>query len=143
MPLNCIIVCTTSTVCQRSLSEKHRKKIAYVHVEGKGFKAISKQFHVSVTPVANIIKKHNRTVVSFSRQSPKRRCNPRLIRRMVWRVGKEPRTTSKGFQAEVEGLCASLSAHAVHHLLNHNGLCGRILKRSETCCLLSRDSVSV
>lgn len=63
----------------------------------RGCKIISRQFHVPFTTAANIIKKHNvrGTVAKRPEHRCKRKCNPRLIGKVVQMVENEPKKTLK------------------------------------------------
>ena len=66
-------------------------------VKVKGYKTISKQLDVPVTTVANVIKKFkvHGTIANLPGRGRKRNIDPRLNRRIVKMVEKEPRITAK------------------------------------------------
>ncbi|XP_039681963.1 GTPase IMAP family member 7-like [Perca fluviatilis] len=87
---------------RRELSEEIR--IIDKHGKGKGYKTISKQLAVPVTTFANIKKfKVHGTVANLPGHGHKRKIDPRLNRRIVRMVEKEPRITAKEMQAELQG----------------------------------------
>lgn len=131
-----IIVCTTLNMDQRKqrreLSEEIRKKIIDKHGKGKGYKTISKQLDVPVTTVANIIKKFkvHGTVANLPGHGRKRKIDPRVNRRIVRMVEKEPRITAKEIQAELQGEGTSVSDRTIRRFLSESGLHGRRPRRT-------------
>lgn len=87
-----------------------QKEITGSHFKTEGYKTISKQFYVLVTTVASVIKKHIRLWLKLLRpwdcnltsRDMGRECNPRLIRRIVWMLDKEPRKTSKAIHCYLQ-----------------------------------------
>lgn len=122
------MVCTTLNMEQRKprreLSQEIRKKIIDKHVKGKGYKTISKQLDVPVTTAAHIIQKFNihRTGANLPGRGRKRR--------IIQMVTKEPRTTSKDIQGELQGQGTSVSDRTIHQCLSQSGLHGRRPRRT-------------
>ncbi len=106
-----IIVCTTLYMDQRKqrreLSEEVRKKIIDKHSKGKA------KFKVHGT-VANL-PGHDR----------KRKIDPRLNRKIVRMVEKEPKITAKEIQAELQCQGTSVSDHTTRRFFSQSGLHGR------------------
>ena len=121
-----VIVCTTLNMDQRKqkreLCEEIRNKL--IDNYGKGYKPIFNQLDVSVTAVANVIKKFNvyGTVANLPERGCKRKIDPRLNRRIAWRTGKEPRMTAKEIQAEIQGEGMLVSRCTIRRFFCESGL---------------------
>lgn len=84
-------------VKKKELSEDLRQRLVRAHSEGKGYKAISKQYDVPVATVQSIINKHKRfhTVKNLSGRGRKRKVSPKLARKICREVNNNPQTTTK------------------------------------------------
>ncbi|KAF7652372.1 hypothetical protein LDENG_00097760 [Lucifuga dentata] len=70
---------------KRELSEEIRERIIFEHSQCKGYKTISKELSLSVSTVANIIKKFkvHGTIVSIPGRGRKKKIDPRMKRKIV------------------------------------------------------------
>ena len=73
-------------VKKKELSEDLCQRLVSAHSEGKGYKAISKQYDVPVATVQSIINKHKRfnTVKNLSGRGRKRKVSPRPFSKEEW-----------------------------------------------------------
>ena len=109
-----------------------------IYRSGKGYKAISKALRLKRTTVrANIHKqrKHG-TVVNLPRSGKPTKITPRVQRRLIQQVIKDPTTTSKELQASFASLMFSVHDSTIRKRLGKNGLHGRIPRLKKT--LLSK-----
>ena len=121
-----IMVCTTLNMDHRKLrtelSQEIRKKIIDKHVNGKGYKTISKQLDIPVTTVAHIIQKFKvqGTVANLPGRGCKRKIDDKLKRRIIRMVTKEPRTTSNEIRGELQGQGTSVSDRTIRRCLSQS-----------------------
>src|SRR4029434_2807192 len=120
------MVCTTLNMDHRKprteLSQEIRKKIIDKHVNGKGYKTISKQFDIPVTTVAHIIQKFKvqGTVANLPGCGRKRKIDDKLKRRIIRMVTKEPRTTSNEIRGGLQGQSTSVSDRTIRRCLSQS-----------------------
>src|SRR4029434_8641037 len=121
-----IMVCTTLNMdhskLRTELSQEIRKKIIDKHVNGKGYKTISKQLDIPVTTVAHIIQKFKGqgTVANLPGRGCKRKIDDKLKRRRIRIVPKEPRTTSNEIRGELQGQGTAVSDHTIRRCLSQS-----------------------
>src|SRR4029434_5254439 len=120
------MVCTTLNMDHRKLrtdlSQEIRKKIIDKHVNGKGYKTISKQFDIPVTTVALIIQKFKvqGTVANLPGRGCKRKIDDKLMRRIIQMVTKVPRTTSKEIRGELQSQSTSVPDPTISRCLSQS-----------------------
>lgn len=114
-------------VKKKELSEDLRQRLVQAHSEGKGYKAISKQYGVPVSTVQSIINKHKRfnTVKNLSGRGRKRKVSPKLARRICREVNTNPRTTTKALIQTLEQTGTKVSRSTIERVLHRGGLHGR------------------
>ena len=136
LTLCCVSVCTILSMEKRKkskeLSEDLRTKIVEKHGQSQGYKSISRDIDVPVSTVHNIIKKFTAhgTVANLPGCGRKRKIHERLQQRIVQMVDKEPRSTSKQIQAELQKQGTILSARTIRRYLNEMGCYGRRPRRT-------------
>ncbi len=109
-----------------------RKKVIEIYQSGKGYKAISKAFRLQRTTVRAIIlkwRKHG-TVVNLPRSGRPTKITPRVQRRLIQEVTKDPTTTSKELQASLASVKVSVHDSTIRKRLGKNGLHGRVPRRN-------------
>ena len=84
-------------MAKKEFSDDLRQCLVPAHSEGKGYKAISKQYDVPMATVQSIINKHKRvnTVKYLSWCGRKRKVSPKLARKICQEVNNNPRITTK------------------------------------------------
>ena len=114
-------------VKKKELSEDLCQRLVQAHSEGKGYKAISKQYGVPVSTVQSIINKHKRfnTVKNLSGRGRKRKVSPKLARRICREVNTNPRTTTKALIQTLEQTGTKVSRSTIERVLHRGGLHGR------------------
>ena len=95
-------------------------------------KSISRDLDVPVSTVRNVIKKFTAhgTVANLPGRGQKRKIDERLQRRIVWMVDKEPRSTSKQIQADLQTQGTTVSTRTIRRDLNEMGRYGRRPRRT-------------
>uniref|UniRef100_A0A8C4RGC3 Transposase n=1 Tax=Erpetoichthys calabaricus TaxID=27687 RepID=A0A8C4RGC3_ERPCA len=116
----------------RELSEDLRTKIVEKYQQSQGYKSISRDLHVPLSTVRNIIKKFttHSTVANLPGRGRKRKIDKRLQRRIVQMVDKQPQSTSKHIQAVLQTQGATVSARTIHQHLNEMKRYGRRARRT-------------
>uniref|UniRef100_A0AAR2K1L6 Paired domain-containing protein n=1 Tax=Pygocentrus nattereri TaxID=42514 RepID=A0AAR2K1L6_PYGNA len=124
----------------KEIQEQLRKKVIEIYQSGKGYKAISKALGIQRTTVRAIIHKWRRhgTVVNLPRSGRPPKISPRVQRRLIQEVTKDPTTTSKELQASVASVKVSVHASTIRKRLGKNGLHGRVPRRKP---LLSKKNI--
>ncbi|CAJ0938146.1 unnamed protein product [Ranitomeya imitator] len=104
----------------KELSEDLRNQIVRKHEQSQGYKSISKDLNVPVSTVRSVIKKFKAhgTVANLPRCGRKRKIDKRFQRKIVRRVYKEPRLTSKQVQAALQSEGTTVSTRTIHQRLN-------------------------
>ena len=99
----------------KELSEDLRTKIVEKHGQSQGYKSISRDLDVPVSTVHNVIKKFTAhgTVANLPGRGRKRKIYERLQQRIVRMVDKEPRSTSKQIQADLQTQGTTVSARTI------------------------------
>ncbi len=94
----------------KEIQEQMRNKIADMYQSGKGYRAISKALGLQRTTVRAIIHKWRKlvTVVNLPMSGWPTKITPRVQRRLIQEVIKEPRTTSKESQASLASIKVSV-----------------------------------
>ncbi len=87
----------------KEIQEQMRKKVIEIYQSGKGYKAISKALGLQRTTVRAIIHKWRKhgTVVNLPRTGRPTKITPRVQRRLIQEVTKDPTPTSKELQASL------------------------------------------
>ncbi|KAF7663468.1 hypothetical protein LDENG_00210590 [Lucifuga dentata] len=116
----------------RELSEKVRQKIIAKHGQSQGYKFISRHLDVAVSTVCNVIKKFKAhgTVANLPGRERKRKVDQRLQRKIVRMMEKEPQTTAKQIQAELQTQGTTVSTRTIHNQLNERGFYGKRPRRT-------------
>lgn len=111
----------------KELSEDLRTKIVEKHRQSQGYKSISRDLNVPVSTVRNVIKKlkAHGTVANLPGRGRKRKIDERLQRRTVRIMDKEPRSTSKQIEADLQTQGTTVSARTIRRHLNEKGRYGR------------------
>ena len=126
------VVCTILSMEKRKmskeLSEDLRTKILEKHGQSQGYKSISRDVDLSVSTVRYVIKKFTAhgTVANLPGRGRKRKIDERLQQRIVPMVDKEPWSTSKQIQADLQTQGTTVSARH----LNEMGRYGRRPRRT-------------
>jgi len=112
---------------KKEVSEDLRLCIVNAHKEGKGYKAISKQFRVPVATIQSIIRKYKEfhTVKNIEGRGRKPKVSPRLARK-VWReANNNPRITIKALLNNLGESGTKISRQTLQRTLHKGGLHGR------------------
>lgn len=93
------------------------------HGQSQGYKTISRDLNVPVSTVHNIVKKFTAhgTVANVPGRGRKSKIDQRLQQRIIRMVDKEPRSTSRQIQADLQAQGTTMSAHTIHRHLNKKG----------------------
>ncbi len=112
----------------KEIQEQMRNKIVDMYQSGKGYKAISKALRLQRTTVRAIIHKWRKlgTVVTLPRSGRPTKITPRVQRRLIQEVIKEPRTTSKELQASLASIMVSVHDSTIRKRLGKNSMHGRV-----------------
>ena len=97
---------------KKELSEDLRQRLVHAHSEGKGYKAISKQYDVPVATVQSIINKQ-------------RKVSTKLARKICREVNNNPRTTTKALVENLDKAGMKVSRSTVERVLHRGSLHGR------------------
>ncbi|KAG2456820.1 TC1A transposase, partial [Polypterus senegalus] len=116
----------------RELSEDLRTKIVEKYQPSQGYKSISRELHVPLSIVCNIIKKFtiHGTVANLPERGRKRKIDKTLQRRIVRMVDKQPQSTSKHIQAVLQTQGATVSARTICRHLNEMKRYGRRARKN-------------
>lgn len=101
-----------------------RNGIAEGYEAGKGYRKLSKQFHVPISTVQSIIKKwkHQGSVSNKPRTGAPKKITPRACSKLVRIVKKNPRTTRKELVEEMSSIGVSVTRQTVTNALKNEGL---------------------
>ena len=112
----------------KKIQKRMRNKVIDIYQSGKGYKAISKALGLQRTTVRAIIHKWRElgTVVNLPRSGRPTKITPRVHRRLIQEVTKEPRTTSKELQASLASVKVSVHDSTMRQRLGKNGIHGRV-----------------
>ena len=115
-----------------ALSGDLRTKILEKHGQSQGYKSISRDLDILVYTARNVIKKFTAhgSVDNLPGCGRKRKIDESLQRRIVWMVNKEPWSTSKQIQADLQTQGTTVSARTICRHLNEMGRYGRRLRRT-------------
>ncbi|KAG2470219.1 TCB1 transposase, partial [Polypterus senegalus] len=104
----------------RELSEDLRTKNVEKYQQSQNYKFISRDLHVPLSTVHNIIKKFiiHGTVANLPGRGWKRKIDKRLQRAIVQMVDKQPQSTLKHIQAVLQTQGATVSARTICRHLN-------------------------
>ncbi|KAG2460115.1 TCB1 transposase, partial [Polypterus senegalus] len=117
----------------RELSEDLRTKIVEKSQQSQGYKSTSRDLHVPLSTVRNIIKKfttHGTVVNLPGRGRKKKKIDKRLQRRRVRMVDKQPQSNFKHIQAVLQTQGATVSAQTIRRHLNEMKRYGRRARRT-------------
>ncbi|KAI3353726.1 hypothetical protein L3Q82_004841 [Scortum barcoo] len=127
----------------KEIPEELRKKVIEIHQSGKGYKAISKAVGIQRTTVRAIIHKWRKlgTVANLPRSGRPPKITPRVRRRLIQEVTKDPQKTSKELQASLASVkFAALSRQRTFVICPETGrsplLC-EILASGFLCVIIS------
>lgn len=110
----------------KEMSEDLRLRIVMAHNEGKGYKAIAKQFNVPVSTAQSIIKKHNMfgTVKNRKGRGRKSKVSDKLARKLVREASNNPRVTTKAILTNLKESGTTISRQTLQRVLHKAGLHG-------------------
>lgn len=110
-------------VKKQELSEDLRQRLVRTHSEGKGYKAISKQYDVRVSTVQSIINKHKRfnTGKNLSGRGRKHTVSPELHRKICREVNTNPQTTTKVLIETLDQTGTKVSRSTIERVLHRGG----------------------
>lgn len=111
---------------KKELSEDLRSRIVNAHKDGKGYKAIGKQFQVPVATVQSIITKFKKfhTVENLKGRGRKPKMTSRLSRKVVRQVSNNPRITTKAILKNLSDSGTTISRQTLQRTLHNEGLRG-------------------
>ncbi|KAI3375421.1 hypothetical protein L3Q82_021905 [Scortum barcoo] len=115
----------------KEIPEELRKKVIEIHQSGKGYKAISKAVGIQRTTVRAIIHKWRKlgTVANLPRSGRPPKITPRVRRRLIQEVTKDPQKTSKELQASLASVKVSVHDSTIRKVLAKGGIHGRVPRR--------------
>ncbi|KAI3363740.1 hypothetical protein L3Q82_001204 [Scortum barcoo] len=115
----------------KEIPEELRKKVIDIHQSGKGYKAISKAVGIQRTTVRAIIHKWRKlgTVANLPRSGRPPKITPRVRRRLIQEVTKDPQKTSKELQASLASVKVSVHDSTIRKVLAKGGIHGRVPRR--------------
>lgn len=116
-------------------SRRNEKKVIGIYQSGKGDKTISKAVGLQRTTVRAIIHKWRKleTVVNLPRSGQPTKITPRVHRRLIQEVTKEPRKTSKELQVSLASVKVSVRDSTIRKTLGKNGIHGRFPGENHCC----------
>ncbi|CAJ0925118.1 unnamed protein product [Ranitomeya imitator] len=108
----------------KELSEDFRNQIVRKHEQSQGYKSIAKDLNVPVSTVRSVIKKFKAhgTVANLPRCGRKRKMDKRFQHKIVQKLDKEPRLTSKQVQVALQSEGTTVSTRTIRRRLNEKGL---------------------
>lgn len=124
----------------KEIQEEMRKKVIEIYQSGKGYKTISKAVGLQQTTVRAIIHKWRKlgTVANLPRSGRPTKITPRVRRKLIQEVTKEPRKTSKELQASLASVKVSVHDSTIRKTLAKNGIHERVPRRKP---LLSKKNI--
>ena len=130
--LNLCVVCLCVPYSAWRKEKDLRTKIVEKHGKSLGYKSFSRDLDVPVFTECNVIKTFTAhgTVANLPGRGWKRKIDERLQWRIVWTVDKEPWSTSKQNQADLETQRTTVSACTIRRHLNEMGRYGRRPRRT-------------
>lgn len=110
----------------KELSMDLRTRIVDAHKNGKGYKAISKQFLVPVSTVQSIVKKYREFQMVENREGRgrKQKLSPRDVRKVVREVNLNPRSTFKAILNNLSTSGIEISKSTLQRTMRKEGFRG-------------------
>lgn len=110
----------------KEVDEDLRLRIVIAHNEGKGYKAVAKQFNVPVATVQSIIKKHKKfgTVKNIKGRGRKSKVSDKLARKLVREASNNPRITTKAILTNLKESGTNISRQTLQRVFHKAGLHG-------------------
>lgn len=132
------LMCTMAR--SKELSEDLRSRIVDLYKAGKGYKTISKSLDVHQSTVREVVYKWREfgTVASLPRSGRPPKMTPRVQRRILREVKKNPRVSAKDLQKSLAQSNISVHTSTICKTMAKNGVHGRTPRRKP---LLSKKNI--
>ena len=118
----------------KEISDDLRKRVVNAHLSGDGCKNISKRWSLHPSTVRQIVykwKQHHKTV-TLPRSGRPAKMTPKVTRKVIREVKKNPRLTSQNIKASLASDGIHADASTVRNTLAKNGLHGRVGRKKHS-----------